>query len=93
VDFYGPVDPNQSFNLATTNAVFADLNGRSGYPLKFGIMEDKGALISRCPTSNQTEGATLTCLENALSSDMDYINTNYASSGVYLVEVPWSSRL
>ena len=86
VDFYGPVDPNQSFNLATTNAVFADLNGRSGYPLKFGIMEDKGALISRCPTSNQTESATLTCLENALSSDMDYINANYASSGVYFTD-------
>lgn len=86
VDFYGPVDPNQSFNLATTNAVFSDLNGRSGYPLKFGIMEDKGALISQCPTSNQTESATLTCLENALSSDMDYINMNYASSGVYFTD-------
>ena len=83
VDFYGPVDPNQSFNLATTNAVFADLNGRSGYPLKFGIMEDKGSLISRCPTSNQTESATLACLQNALIHDMDYINTQYASSGVY----------
>ena len=86
VDFYGPVDPNQSFNLATTNAVFADLNGRSGYPVKFGIMEDKGALISRCPTSNQTESATVACLENALSSDMDYVNTNYANSGVYFTD-------
>ena len=86
VDFYGPADPHQSFNLATTNAVFADLNGRSGYPLKFGIMEDKGALISSCPTSNQTESATLTCLENALSSDMDYIKANYASSGVYFTD-------
>lgn len=86
VDFYGPVDPNQSFNLATTNAVFADLSSRNGYPLKFGIMEDKGALISRCPTSNQTEAATLTCLENALSSDMDYVNSNYASNGVYFTD-------
>jgi hypothetical protein len=86
VDFYGPVDPNQSFNLASTNAVFSDLNARSGYPLKFGIMEDKGALISRCPTSGQTESPTLTCLQNALSSDMDYINTNYASSGVYFTD-------
>jgi len=83
VDFYGPVDPKQSFNLATTNAVFADLNSRAGYPLKFGIMEDKGSLISRCPTSNQTESATLTCLQNALIYDMDYINNQYASSGVY----------
>ena len=86
VDFYGPVDPNQSFNLTTTNAVFADLNGRSGYPLKFGIMEDKGALVSRCPTSNQTESATLACLQNALSSDMDYINTHYANTGVYFTD-------
>jgi len=86
VDFYGPVDPNQSFNFTTTNAVFTDLNGRSGYPLKFGIMEDKGALISRCPTSNQTESATLTCLQNALNSDMDYIKANYASSGVYFTD-------
>ena len=57
IDFYGSLDPNQSFNLASTNAVFTDLNGRSGFPLKFGIMEDKGALTSTCPTSNQTESA------------------------------------
>jgi len=86
VDFYGSVDPQQSFNLATTNAVFSDLNGRSGYPLKFGIMEDKGSLISRCPTSNQAEGATLVCLQNALIYDMDYINSQYASSGVYFTD-------
>jgi hypothetical protein len=83
IDFYGSLDPNQSFNLATTNAVFADLNSRSGYPLSFGIMEDKNALTSSCPTSNQTESATLTCLENALIADMDYVNTHYANSGVY----------
>jgi hypothetical protein len=86
IDFYGSLDPNQSFNLATTNAVFADLNRRTGYPLKFGVMEDKGALISSCPTSNQTETATVTCLENALISDMDYINTQYASSAVYFTD-------
>jgi len=86
VDSYGSLDPNQSFNFATTNAVFADLNSRSGYPLKFGIMEDKGALISSCPTSNQTEAATVTCLENALIADMDYINTHYANSGVYFTD-------
>ena len=86
IDFYGSLDPNQSFNLATANAVFNDLNVRSGYPLKFGIMEDKGALISSCPTSNQTESTTLTCLENALISDMDYINTHYANSSVYFTD-------
>ena len=86
IDFYGALDPNQSFNLATTNALFTDLNGRSGFPLKFGIMEDKGALISSCPTSNQTESATVTCLENALIKEMDYINTHYANSGVYFTD-------
>jgi hypothetical protein len=86
VDFYGSLSQTQSFNLATTNAVFADLNSRSGYPLKFGIMEDKGALTATCPTSNQTEAATLTCVQNALISDMDYINTNYANSGVYFTD-------
>jgi hypothetical protein len=86
IDFYGSLDPNQSFNLATTNAVFTDLNGRAGYPLKFGVMEDKGALISSCPTSNQTESTTVTCLENALISDMDYIHTHYTSSGVYFTD-------
>jgi hypothetical protein len=86
IDFYGSLDPNQNFNLATTNAVFADLSSRSGYPLKFGVMEDKGALISSCPTSNQTESATVTCLQNALITDMDYIEKNYASSGVYFTD-------
>jgi len=83
IDYYGSLSPNQTFNLATTNAVFADLNGRTGYPLKFGIMEDKGALTYSCPTSGQTESATLICLENALIKDMDYINTQYASGDVY----------
>jgi hypothetical protein len=86
VDFYGSLSATQSFNLATANAVFADLNTRSGFPLKFGIMEDKGALTATCPTSNQTEAATVTCVQNALITDMDYINTHYASSGVYLTD-------
>ena len=86
VDFYGSLSATQSFNLATANAVFADLNGRSGFPLKFGIMEDKGALTGTCPTTNQTEAATVTCVQNALITDMDYINSHYASSGVYLTD-------
>jgi hypothetical protein len=83
IDWYGSLSPNQTFNLATANTVFADLNGRSGYPLKFGIMEDKGALKYSCPTSGLTESATVTCLQGALNQDMDYINTHYANSGVY----------
>jgi len=83
IDFYGSTSPNQTFNLATTNAVFADLNSRTGYPLKFGIMEDKGALKYLCPTSGLTESATVSCLQNALIKDMDYINVRYVSSPVY----------
>jgi hypothetical protein len=83
VDWYGSLSPNQTFNLATANTVFADLNGRSGYPLKFGIMEDKGALKYSCPTSGLTESGTVTCLQAALMQDMDYINTHYVNTGVY----------
>jgi len=85
VDFYGSLDPNQSFNLTTTNTVFADLNGRSGYPLKFGILEDKGALKSSCSTS-LTESATVSCLQSALAKDMDFIHTNYATSTAYWMD-------
>jgi hypothetical protein len=83
VDYYGALSANQSFNLTTTNTVFADINGRSGYPLKFGIMEDKGALKATCPTSSQTESATVTCLQNSLMTEMDYINTHYTNSPAY----------
>ncbi len=83
IDWYGSLDPNQNFNLTTANTVFADLNGRSGYPLKYGIMEDKGALKSTCPTSGQTEASTVSCLQGALIKDMDYVNTHYANSPVY----------
>jgi hypothetical protein len=86
VDFYGSLSANQSFNLATSNAVFADLNSRAGFPLKFGIMEDKGALTATCPTSNQTEAVTAVCVQNALITDMDYINTNYAGSAAYFTD-------
>ncbi len=83
VDYYGSLDAKQSFNLATANTIFTDLNARGGYPLKFGILEDKGALKSTCPTSGQTESATVSCLQKALMTEMDYINTNYANSLVY----------
>jgi hypothetical protein len=83
VDYYGSLDPNQTFNLTTTNALFADVNARSGYPLKFGIMEDKGALKSTCKTSGQTESATISCLQNSLMQEMDYINAHYTNSPAY----------
>src|SRR5438045_8919170 len=80
IDWYGSLDPNQSFNLTTANTVFADLNGRSGYPLKYGVMEDKGALKSTCPTSGQTEASKVSCLQGALIKTMDYDTNHYASS-------------
>jgi hypothetical protein len=83
IDFYGALDPNQAFNLRTTNTVFSDLNARSGYPLKLGILEDKGALKSTCPTSGQTASGTVSCLKSALIKEMDYIHTHYTNSGVY----------
>ena len=86
IDFYGALDLNQSFNLATTNAVFSDLSTRAGYPLKFGIMEDKNALTYTCSPSSTNESATVSCVENALITEMDYVNTHYASSGAYLTD-------
>src|SRR5258708_18622630 len=83
VDYYDSRSYRLSFNLSTTNTVFAALNSRSGYPLKFGILEDKGALKSTCPTSGQTESGTVTCLQTALTTEMDYINTHYANSAAY----------
>ena len=82
VDFYGSLSPAQSFNLATADLVFADLNGRVGQQLKFGILEDKGALVYSCPTNGGGVDQTA-CLTAALISDMDYIDQNYASSPVY----------
>jgi hypothetical protein len=82
VDFYGALSPSQTFNLATTNLVFSDLNARSGQPLKFGILEDKGSLVYSCPTNGGGVDQTA-CLTTALISDMDYINQNYATSNVY----------
>jgi hypothetical protein len=83
IDYYGSLSRTHAFNLATTNAMFADVSSRTGYPLKFGIVEDKGALKSVCPVSGQTAAWTVTCLQNNLIKEMDYIRTNYANSAVY----------
>lgn len=86
IDFYGSLDPNQAFNLASTNAIFSDLSTRTGYPLKFGIMEDKNALTYSCPPSSTNESATIACVETALIADMDYVNTHYANNGAYFTD-------
>ena len=83
VDYYGTLDPSKAFNLATTNAIFSDTSSRAGYPLKFGIVEDKGALKPICPTSGQTSAWTVACLQNALIKEMDYIHTHYTNSPAY----------
>jgi hypothetical protein len=83
IDYYGSQDAKHAFNLATTNAMFADVSSRAGYPLKFGLEEDKGALKALCPVTGQTESATLSCLQSALMTEMDYINANYAYSPVF----------
>ena len=86
IDYYGALDPSQSFNLATANAVFSDLSSRAGYPLKFGIMEDKNALTSTCSPSSTNESVTLTCVGNALIAEMDYIDSHYVNSGAYFTD-------
>lgn len=83
IDYYGSQDPNHAFHLATVKAMFADVNSRSGYPLKFAVQEDKGALKANCPVSGQTAAWTVTCLQTSLIKEMDYINTNFANSGAY----------
>jgi hypothetical protein len=83
IDYYGSQDPKHIFHLATTNAMFADVSSRAGYPLKFGVAEDKGALKAICPVSGQTAAWTVNCLQNTLIKEMDYINTHFATNPVY----------
>lgn len=81
IDFYGTKDANQQFNLNTTNLIYSDLVGRTNYPLKFAVLEDVGAFRSDC--SGLSETATVTCIESALESDMDYVNNNYAGGSAH----------
>lgn len=82
IDYYGVQNPGQSFDLATTNLIAADVNSRVGTPLKFGLMEDKGALTSSCPTNGAGVDQT-NCLQAALIREMDFINQNYANTNAY----------
>lgn len=83
IDYYGSQDPHHAFHLATVKAMFANVSSRTGYPLKLGLAEDKGALKAVCPVSGQTAAATVTCLQTALINEMDYIKTNFANSPAY----------
>lgn len=83
VDWYGATSPNQAFNLATANQMFATLKSLTGLPLKFGVLEDKDGLKYSCPVSGKSEAATLNCLIKALTKDMDYIHTHYTQHPVY----------
>lgn len=82
IDYYGALSADQSFDLATTNLIAADVNSRTGTPLKFGLMEDKGALTSSCPTNGAGIDQT-NCLQTALIKEMDFINQNYANLNSY----------
>lgn len=82
IDYYGMLNPAQSFDLTTTNLIAADLNSRAGTPLKFGLMEDKGALTSSCPTNGAGVDQTA-CLQTALIKEMDSIHQNYANTNAY----------
>jgi hypothetical protein len=94
VDFYGTVDSGQQFNLTTTNNVYTDVSGRANLPLKLGILEDQGSFDAGVAPycGNQTpalsESATITCIENALESDMTYVYNTYISpkAGVYWMD-------
>lgn len=77
LDFYGNTDTTQGMNLTGANNVYSDLKTRTNYPLKFGILEDKGAFKTAC--SGLTESQTISCIESHLESDLTYIYSNYAS--------------
>lgn len=83
-DWYG-TSSSQSFNQNTVLAQATDLAGRTGTPLKFLIMLDKGALsagtssLSGCPDS----GVQDSCLENNINADLDYINSTWANQPYY----------
>jgi hypothetical protein len=87
IDFYGSTDQNMGLNKNGANAVYTDLAKRTNYPLKLGILEDIGAFKTAC--SGQSEAATITCVEGALQTDMNYIHQTYIAStpGVY-----WSDQ-
>jgi hypothetical protein len=81
VDFYGTNDSSQTFNLNSTINVFKDVSGRSGAPLKLGILEDAGAVRGIC--SGMTLSAEESCIVSNIEKDMDYINTNWAGSAAF----------
>ena len=85
IDWYGVNESSQSFNLTTSNLISTDLNGRANFPLKFGILEDGGSFKSLCPTNGNGVDQT-TCIQNALITDMDYIDLHYAGTGAYWLD-------
>ncbi len=82
IDFYGQKDVGQQFNLTSTNNVYSDLAARlknSVYPLKFAVLEDENAFKADCTPSGETESQAITCIEDALQGDMDYVYQNYTN--------------
>src|SRR5581483_11705206 len=87
-DWYG-TSSAQSFNHNTVLAQAADLASRPGYPLKFLIMLDKGALqngtavLGGCPTGSTDQ---TTCLINVGNALFDYINANWSQQPYYATD-------
>jgi hypothetical protein len=99
-NFYGTTNPALAKEESVVNNVAADVESRgsTGYPLKLGIFEDVGAFDGTqqggCNYQvggvyQLTEAQTMTCIENSLEADMDYIDQNYVESGGNLLPGYW----
>jgi hypothetical protein len=87
IDFYGSTD-GQTFIENATNTIARDLKARSasGFPLKFGIMEDQHATDAQCQPYVGQAPLLIACLETYLIQDMNYINANYATNPAYWLD-------
>lgn len=83
MDFYGTTDGAQVVNLNAAVAWKNFLNGcfTTSCPLHFGLMEDKGAFETHCPSGATDRTA---CIIGDLTTDMDYVNANFAGTAWYL---------
>jgi hypothetical protein len=82
LDWYGP--SGAAGQLTAASKIFTAAAGTS---LQVAVMEDEGAVTPACPKNQGgvTQDAVVTCISNAINSDMDYIRTNYAGLSSYLL--------
>jgi hypothetical protein len=85
VDWYGP--QNSALDSATTfvsSDVASRCSGSQNCPFYFALMYDQGAFeYNRCPTNGGGTDQTQ-CIINAMSSDFDYMNSQYFGSLGYM---------